>query len=39
MDGSVGFVVDWWVVLGVVVCPIVTRVRKKLGYLSKLAKR
>jgi hypothetical protein len=24
MDGSVGFVVDWWVVLGVVVCPIVT---------------
>ncbi len=24
MDGSVGFVVDWWVVLGVVVCPVVT---------------
>jgi hypothetical protein len=24
MDGSVGFVVDGWVVLGVVVCPIVT---------------
>ncbi len=24
MDGSVGFVVDWWVVLSVVVCPIVT---------------
>ncbi len=24
MDGTVGFVVDWWVVLGVVVCPIVT---------------
>ncbi len=24
MDGSVGFVVDWWGVLGVVVCPIVT---------------
>jgi hypothetical protein len=24
MDGFVGFVVDWWVVLGVVVCPIVT---------------
>ncbi len=24
MDGSVGFVVDRWVVLGVVVCPIVT---------------
>ncbi len=24
MGGSVGFVVDWWVVLGVVVCPIVT---------------
>ena len=23
MDGSVGFVVDWWVMLGVVVCPIV----------------
>ncbi len=23
MDGSVGFMVDWWVVLGVVVCPIV----------------
>ncbi len=24
MDGSVGFVVDWWVVLGVVVYPVVT---------------
>jgi hypothetical protein len=24
MDGSVGFVVDWWVVFGMVVCPIVT---------------
>ncbi len=24
MDGSVGFMVDWWVVLGVVVCPVVT---------------
>ncbi len=24
MDGSVSFVVDWWVVLGVVVYPIVT---------------
>ncbi len=24
MDGSVGFVVDGWVVLGVVVCPDVT---------------
>ena len=24
MDGSVGFMVDGWVVLGVVVCPIVT---------------
>jgi hypothetical protein len=24
MDGSVGFAVDWWVVLGVVVCPVVT---------------
>jgi hypothetical protein len=24
MDGSVGFVVDGWVVLGVVVCPVVT---------------
>jgi hypothetical protein len=24
MDGSVGFVVDGWVVLGEVVCPIVT---------------
>ncbi len=24
MDGSVGFVLDWWVVLGVVVCPVVT---------------
>ena len=23
MDGSVGFVVDWWVVLGVVVFPVV----------------
>ncbi len=24
MDGSFSFVVDWWVVLGVVVCPFVT---------------
>ena len=24
MDGSVGFMVDWWVELGVVVCPVVT---------------
>jgi hypothetical protein len=24
MDGSVGFMVDGWMVLGVVVCPIVT---------------
>jgi hypothetical protein len=24
MDGSVGFMVDWWAVLSVVVCPIVT---------------
>ncbi len=24
MGGSVGFVVDWWVVLGVVVFPVVT---------------
>jgi hypothetical protein len=24
MDGSAGFVVDWWVVIGVVVCTIVT---------------
>ncbi len=24
MDGSVGFMVDWWVVLGVVVFPVVT---------------
>ncbi len=24
MDGSVGFVVDGWVVLGVIVCPTVT---------------
>ncbi len=31
MGGSVGFVVDWWVVLGVVVCPVVTALIPAVG--------